>query len=615
MIYTSESKLSFSKKNNLNNKSYDLNFTNKNNFEILGKNTSLINTCVSLNSPFIFFLKKHKLNKLNVSIKNLNFSNIYKPNTPINLQNQLNVLKILYGIFNNKNLDLLINKSFLWKGLSFSYPNSYDYNLNLNKLQNNIIYTKQYKNTIRESKTDEYVHSLNYSLNIENYKIGFKINQRLPVLNKKQYKHLTDIHSYQALNNNITNNKIKTCIKFTPYISKLLNTKKIQKTYKTYTLGNLEIPIKLIKPKTKHNFLSLNPFNKTFFKEFKFKTSYSGFSHTVRTTKRHLRYSIFVIKNTGLFIINNTNTYGKLTRGLKHTYLYKLRKKYYSFIKPNQVKNSILRRKSSVILFNNVYASDTGTILFKQLFFKKILSKSPNINKNITLFKNNNATHSNLDIKIHRIKFKPGYQRVWREARSSFKDLMGIKFLYQHQLTKFIHLFLKKTNQKSLLSQEMTLDKILIYSRIVPDYTTFMSFFNSDIIYINGKKPIKRDLNCVLNDFIQVVVSKWYYIFYRWLLNWNILRSKKIKRLLYRKGLSTRYTIMKTHKQRSQTIPDWVFNSRYDFSDIKSFLEVDYFSLSTFIIYDPYVTFYYSPTKLLYPKTSIYRLYNWKYIT
>jgi hypothetical protein len=144
----------FQKKNNLNNKSYYLNFNNKNNLEILGKITSLINTCVSLNSPFIFNFKKHKLNKINVSIKNLNFTRISWFLVNSFSISFLNVLKILYGILNTKNLDFLINQSLLRKGLYFSYPNSYDYNLNLNKLQNNIIYTKQYKNTIRESKTD-----------------------------------------------------------------------------------------------------------------------------------------------------------------------------------------------------------------------------------------------------------------------------------------------------------------------------------------------------------------------------------------------------------------------------------------------------------------------------
>ena len=32
---------------------------------------------------------------------------------------------------------------------------------------------------------------------------------------------------------------------------------------------------------------------------------------------------------------------------------------------------------------------------------------------------------------------------------------------------------------------------------------------------------------------------------------------------------------MKSRKQKSKSIPDWVFFTKYDFSDIKNFLEVD----------------------------------------
>jgi hypothetical protein len=99
------------------------------------------------------------------------------------------------------------------------------------------------------------------------------------------------------------------------------------------------------------------------------------------------------------------------------------------------------------------------------------------------------------------------------------------------------------------------------------------------------------------------------------LLNWVIERGYKVRRLVYRKGLSSRYEVMKNKKQRSLSIPDWIFFSKYDFSDVKPFIEVDYFSLSLFLIYEPYTTYYYSPINLSLPSTSIYRLYNWKYIT
>jgi ribosomal protein L39E len=83
-----------------------------------------------------------------------------------------------------------------------------------------------------------------------------------------------------------------------------------------------------------------------------------------------------------------------------------------------------------------------------------------------------------------------------------------------------------------------------------------------------------------------------------------------MKRLIYRKGLANKYKVMKTKKQKSNNIPDWVFLTKYDFVDTKPYLEIDYFTLSIVILYEPYFTYYESPTDLLTPKLNIYRLYN-----
>ena len=67
---------------------------------------------------------------------------------------------------------------------------------------------------------------------------------------------------------------------------------------------------------------------------------------------------------------------------------------------------------------------------------------------------------------------------------------------------------------------------------------------------------------------------------------------------------------MKLKKQRSFYTPHWIHLARYDISDIKPFLEVDYLTLSTFVIYEPYLTYYYSPDDTPDLRSNIYRLYN-----
>jgi hypothetical protein len=164
---------------------------------------------------------------------------------------------------------------------------------------------------------------------------------------------------------------------------------------------------------------------------------------------------------------------------------------------------------------------------YQNNFIKNPINSLNNLKKLLNLLPHTSKTQPNnitspisyinnfSEVRLHRVRFKPGYQRIWREARSSFKELLNIKFLYQQQLTKYFLKFLRKSNQKGCIAQELILSKLVLYSRILPDNTTFILFYTSKNIYINGITPILPNLNCVINDFIQFIVSKWYYIFYR----------------------------------------------------------------------------------------------------
>jgi hypothetical protein len=72
---------------------------------------------------------------------------------------------------------------------------------------------------------------------------------------------------------------------------------------------------------------------------------------------------------------------------------------------------------------------------------------------------------------------------------------------------------------------------------------------------------------------------------------------------------------MKNRKQKSQHTPTWIYNLRYDISDVKPYLEVDYFTLSTFVLYEPFLLLNYASDDVLDSRTNIYKLYNWKYIS
>ena len=329
----------------------------------------------------------------------------------------------------------------------------------------------------------------------------------------------------------------------------------------------------------------------------------------------------------GVFIVNNLRTYLNI-KGSLYKYLYKNKKSLYTFTKPNQIKNTILRRKSLLIFYKTIFHTRNNlnnrlklrSVFTKrsvQLFYENYANQYPTIThtKNILNIPNENSAQNFKEVRLSRVRFKPGYQRMWRDARYALKEVLNLRFIYQKQLTKYIIRFYKKSTNVNFYAEDLTLSKLVIYSRLSPDTSTFNLFFSNKLFFVNGILPSTKNFKCVVNDFIQLVVSKWYYIFFRWIIHWTTIRSNKLRKLIYRKGLSSRYRVMKSRKQKSYTVPDWIFSTKYDFSDVKPFLEVDYFTLSVFIIYEPYTTYYYAPTNLLLPKTQIYRLYNWKYIT
>jgi hypothetical protein len=92
--------------------------------------------------------------------------------------------------------------------------------------------------------------------------------------------------------------------------------------------------------------------------------------------------------------------------------------------------------------------------------------------------------------------------------------------------------------------------------------------------------------------------------------NWTLKRHKKFKKLVYRKGLAVRQKVMKLKKQRSHYTPKWIHLTRYDISGIKPFLEVDYFTLSSIVIYDPFTFDHYAPDDCPDFRLNVYRMYN-----
>lgn len=331
----------------------------------------------------------------------------------------------------------------------------------------------------------------------------------------------------------------------------------------------------------------------------------------------------YILLDYGVFSRSNLFNLRKISN------IHKIKKKLNSFLEINEYRQYIFSKKRQHFLkkllftsgrltsFLNNWVHSTNPLNRYYRYWNSVLSGGIyRVSRGADyLYPKAFLSLDNLELRIRRIRFKPGYQRLWRNFRLAFADSINYKYTYQKQLTTYVSKFFRKLNQVYLLHNENKIQNVIIYSRLTPDLPTFDVFFRNNLVYLNNYVLSSKALYVYKNDFIQLEISNWSYIFFRWALNSVLVRDKKFKRLIYRKNSAGRYTTMKLRKSKSYYIPKWISDVNYDYLDVKPFLEVDFFTLSVFCIYDYNNILYYSPDDIRIARYGIVRLYNWKYIT
>lgn len=328
---------------------------------------------------------------------------------------------------------------------------------------------------------------------------------------------------------------------------------------------------------------------------------------------------------------------------------FRFKKKIFSFYKTNEIKKTLMENRKSLSIFRYIdsknwsfnkrldyeYTNYDTTLDFyhkKQLELKSISTlkfrnygyinsltgynrSTSDISYTDALKKSTlDAKNSHSDLRIPRLRFNPGYQRLWREYRLALGNAIRFKYIYQKQLTRYLVKFYSFLKSYNILALEYKVWKIIIYSRLLPDLHSIRDFMSNSLVFLNGQVLKNENYIIVVNDIVQLQVSIWYYIYYKWLMSWNNLRIRKFKKLVYRKKIASSYTIIKSLKQKSKYTPAYIYNMRFDMSDTKSYLEIDYFTLSFILIYDNFILDFNSPDDFPEMRHYVYRMYNWKYI-
>ena len=217
--------------------------------------------------------------------------------------------------------------------------------------------------------------------------------------------------------------------------------------------------------------------------------------------------------------------------------------------------------------------------------------------------------------RIRRIRFKPGYNRIWRVARTSIRDLLDLTTRYQYRLTPKLQ---KRYFQSRKLSTEylsFTLGYALLSARFAHDNWILKELVSSGNVFLNGSNCTNFHTRLFTNDFIQLIVNLKFYIAARWLKNITSQKRTKVSKIFYRKlrpGVLRGPT--KTPK-KSRNLPTYFFDLQYVYSDIPKCFEVDYFTLSIFVVHDQLFFEKQLPVRSAKINNLTLNMYNWKYIT
>lgn len=216
-------------------------------------------------------------------------------------------------------------------------------------------------------------------------------------------------------------------------------------------------------------------------------------------------------------------------------------------------------------------------------------------------------------LRIPRIRFKPGYSRLWREGRRASKLLFKIVKRYQYRITPILQkIYIGARRRMPGWDYKFNVRHALLYAKFFPDMWAIDDASKANWIYLNGEPCQNLEIFIFAGDFIQLVVSMQYYIASKWMWNWHKLRIARLTRVFYKR---TRIPQRAIGLRKPRELPDGYEELYLTSSKLPDVFELDYFTLSLFVVYDPHRFSYVMPTRPFVLNLDYVNMYNWKYIT
>jgi len=217
-------------------------------------------------------------------------------------------------------------------------------------------------------------------------------------------------------------------------------------------------------------------------------------------------------------------------------------------------------------------------------------------------------------LRIRRIRFKPGYSRLWRVGRRSVREILNLHHRYEYRLSPKLHTLYFKCRQAQWKPYYSTvcLGLALMTTKFAPDMWTVTELLNYGTVFLNGKSATNQNAELFVNDFIQLIIHLKFYIAAKWVRNFSTFRKNRVNKIFYRKFRpSPRNKDIKIVRK----LPTWFWDLQYAFTDVPRFFEIDFFTLSVFMLHNNLPLEKWVPQKTRKFDPLILNMYNWKYIT
>nr|QIB71989.1 ribosomal protein S4 [Gruberia lanceolata] len=303
--------------------------------------------------------------------------------------------------------------------------------------------------------------------------------------------------------------------------------------------------------------------------------------------------SFFKISDSFVLLKNNnliTNLDSKITQ-LTLRKLINKKKQYHNYFNLN----------------NNIKYLNLNT------YFKSIFSTKIETNNVFSRHFKNKSNFNSLGINRVSNKFIDLKHRQIMTIKSYRADLKYLFFIKkkEHYISKFCLKFKNKlySNFNFLKYFELRLINVLLRVHFVHLLKDARFLIKNGFVLVNNKVVFNENYILKLGDKVNILFNKSFYVLYRECFSSSITRYYRMWPYIF-----TNFRNMNNaSKEKTKIIPYWVTKSLWSEESVPKYLEVDYITMSFFIIYEPKTILDIFPYYYLNFKLNAVRLYNWRF--